>query len=77
MRVMPAPRESDMIQPRWRVGLRFILGQLQMMGAITTGILLFERGVGPAVICGVLLTVGTSLVSLLLFRVVWRHKGEK
>jgi hypothetical protein len=63
---------SEGVPPRWRVLLRFALGQAQVMGATATAVLLFKRGLGPPVMWTVILTGVLSLVSIFLFRVWWR-----
>ena len=71
---MHANGNSAALQPRWRALLRLALGQAQVIGATITLVLLLQEGVGPRVVWGVILTGLVSLLSILLFRVIWREK---
>jgi hypothetical protein len=74
IRTMHAHPKSAAVQPRWRAILRLILGQAQVVGATITLVFLLQGGVSTRSIWGVILTGLVSLVSILLFRVLWREK---
>ena len=71
-----AHTKSAAVQPRWRAVLRLALGQAQVIGATITLILLIQGGVSAPAIWGVILTGLVSLVSILLFRLIWREKPK-
>ncbi len=71
---MHAHPNSAAVQPRSRAILRLALGQAQVIGATITLVFLLQGGVSPRVIWGVILTGLVSLVSILLFRLIWREK---
>ena len=64
------------VQPKWRAILRLALGQAQVIGATITLVFLLQGGVSARAIWGVILTGLVSLVSILLFRLVWREKSK-
>jgi hypothetical protein len=57
---------------RRRAILRLLLGQSQMVGATATLILVIQQGVTPTALWGATISGLITLVSLVLFRVVWR-----
>jgi hypothetical protein len=71
---MRASPKNESVQPRWRAVLRLVLGQVQVIGAVATFVLLVQGGVTVGVVCGVALSGLASLVSLLLFHVIWKEK---
>ncbi len=73
---MHADGNSAAVQPRWRAILRLALGQAQVIGATITLVFLLQGGVSARVIWGVILTGLVSLISILLFRVIWREKPK-
>jgi hypothetical protein len=73
---MHAHPKSAVVQPRWRAILRLALGQAQVFGATITLVFLLQGGVSALAIWGVILTGLMSLVSILLFRLVWREKPK-
>ena len=73
---MHAHSDSSALQPRWRVVLRLVLGQAQVIGATITLVLLIQGGVSDRAIWVVVLTGLVSLISILLFRVIWREKPK-
>lgn len=76
IRTMHAHPKSAAVQPRWRAVLRLVLGQAQVIGATITLVLLLKGGVSDRAIWCVILTGLVSLVSVLLFRVIWREKPK-
>jgi hypothetical protein len=64
------------VQPRWRAILRLALGQAQVIGATITLVFLLQGSASARAIWGVILTGLVSLVSILLFRVIWRDKPK-
>ena len=73
---MHAKTKSAAVQPRWRANLRLALGQAQVIGATITLAFLLQGGVSAPAIWGVILTGVVSLVSILLFRLIWREKPK-
>jgi hypothetical protein len=73
---MHADGNSAPAQPEWRAFLRLVLGQTQVIGATITLVFLLQGGVSARTIWGVILTGLVSLVSILLFRVIWREKPK-
>lgn len=71
---MHANSTKDPAQPRWRIFLRLALGQLQVIGATTTLVLLLQGGLSPPPIWAAVLTAIVTLTSILLFRLIWRGK---
>jgi hypothetical protein len=71
---MYAHPKSGAVQPRWHSILRLALGQAQIIGATITLVFLLQGGVSARVVWGVILTGLVSLISILLFRLVWREK---
>ncbi len=59
---------------RRRAILRLTLGQLQVIGATATLVLLLQGGLSAPAIWAAALTAVVSLTSVLLFRVIWRDK---
>jgi hypothetical protein len=76
IQAMHAHPNSVAVQPRWRAMLRLALGQAQVIGATITLVFLLQEGVSDRAIWGVILTGLVSLVSILLFRLVWREKPK-
>jgi len=56
--------------------LRLALGQAQMAGSIITAVLLIQNGVSPPVIWATALTALLSLVSVVLFQIVWKEDAK-
>ena len=73
---MHAHPKSAAVQPRWHAILRLALGQAQVIGATITLVFILHEGVCSRAIWGVILTGLVSLVSILLFRVIWKEKPK-
>ena len=52
---------------KWRDVLRFVLGMLQMFGAVVSLVLLAQTGISTATLTSVILTGVTTTISVLLF----------
>jgi hypothetical protein len=76
IKAMHAHPNTAAVQPRWRAVLRLALGQAQIIGATITLVFLLQGGVCARAIWGVILTGLVSLVTILLFRLVWREKPK-
>lgn len=61
------------VHERRRAILRLLLGQSQMVGATATLLLLLQQGVTPTVVWAAAITGLLTLVSVVLFRIVWRN----
>lgn len=61
---------------RRRAILRLAFGQLQVMGATATLVLLLQGGVTAPAIWAAALTAAATLTSILLFRLIWRDKSK-
>lgn len=66
--------KSDSPSPRWRAVLRLMLGQAQIIGAVGTVVLLVQRGPSLLIVWGASLTGLISLISIVLFHVLWKEK---
>ena len=75
-KAMHAHPNSTAVQPRWRAILRLALGQAQIVGATITLVFLLQGGVSVRTIWGVILTGLVTLISILLFRLVWSEKPK-
>ena len=71
-----SPRQAEGAQNRRQAVLRFILGQAQVIGATVAVVLLLQEGVRAPAILATVLTGIVSLISILLFRVVWRERRQ-
>ncbi len=71
---MHANPAKDAPQPRRRAFLRLAFGQLQVIGATTTLVLLLQTGLTEPAVWAAAITAILTLTSLLLFRVIWRDK---
>ena len=70
------PRITPVSQPK-RAFLRLVVGQVQVIGATIAVVLLLRGGVSARAIWAVVVTGIVSLISLLLFRVVWKRKQKE
>ena len=70
------PRITLVSQPK-RAFLRLVVGQVQVIGATIAVVLLLRGGVSARAIWAVVVTGIVSLISLLLFRVVWKRKQKE
>jgi hypothetical protein len=59
-----------------RAVLHLVLGQSQVMGATFTLVVLFQQGLVPLVIWAAGVTGLVSMISLVLFRFIWREKVQ-
>ena len=73
---MQAYPKSAAAPPRWRALLRLVLGQAQVIGASITLVFLLQGGACDCAIWGVILTGLVSLISILLFRVIWKERPQ-
>ena len=71
---MPVHDKNAAVQPQWRDILRLVLGQAQVIGATITLVFLLQGGVSARATWSAVLTGAVTLVSILLFRVIWRAK---
>lgn len=71
---MPVHGKNAAVQPQWRAILRLVLGQAQVIGATITLVFLLQGGVSTRVTWSAVLTGIISLVSILLFRVIWQER---
>ena len=73
----PLPvHKSEHPTSRRRAILRLAFGQLQVMGATATLVLLLQGGVTAPAIWAAALTAAATLTSILLFRLIWRDKSK-
>lgn len=68
------PVSGKYLSVRRRAILRFVLGQCQVIGAAAALVILLQHGSTALVVWLAVVTGLVSLISIVLFRVVWPEK---